>query len=244
MVIDRDWKEVFKREECLETTSLTRVHFRNVQGYMVNGKMVGIDLVFCPNNNEDDRRLSISIPPSLVGTYKLLLQARMMKLDLRIDVLEEYQSAMGIFLHKVIIRAGEGGEREGWFYTLSDMGEVSYCRVPIYLAVMHAVLRQLPVMVEDELLEKDSAVVSLDDIQKQLSHSAPIQLSKSSVLQLMIEQEEANHEFLSRITDEELKSSLSIQELKEIKEKVVEMEKYEWAKRFAEIIEQKEDDEE
>ena len=60
----------------------------------------------------------------------------------------------------------------------------------------------------------------------------------------MIEQEEANHEFLSRITDEELKSSLSIQELKEIKEKVVEMEKYEWAKRFAEIIEQKEDDEE
>ena len=242
-MIDRDWKEVFKREEFLETSSLTRVHFRNVQGYMVNGQMVGIDLVFCPNNNEDDRRLSISIPPSLVGSYKLLLQARMLKLDLRIDALDEYQSATGIFLHKVIIRAGEGGEREGWFYTLSDMGEVSYCRVPIYLAVMHAVLHQLPVMAEDALLEKDSPVVSLDDIQKQLSHSAPIQLSKSAVLQLMIDQEEANHEFLSRLTDEELKSSLSIQELKEIKEKVVEMEKYEWAKRFAEIIEQKEGDE-
>ncbi|MDY3884861.1 hypothetical protein [Porphyromonas somerae] len=210
---------------------------------MVNGQMVGIDLVFCPNNNEDDRRLSIAIPPSLVGTYKLLLQARMLKLDLRIDALDEYQSATGIFLHKVIIRAGDGAEREGWFYTLSDMGEVSYCRVPIYLAVMYAVLHQLPVMVEDSLLEKDSPVASLDDIQKQLSHSAPMQLSKSAVLQLMIDQEEANHEFLSRLTDEELKSSLSIQELKEIKEKVVEMEKYEWAKRFAEIIEQKEGDE-
>lgn len=242
-MIEKGWKDVFRREESLETESLVPVHFRNVQGYMVNGKMLGMDIVLSPNRNDDDRRLSISIPQSLVATYKQLMHVKLMKLDVSIDVLDEYQSALGVFLQKVVIRADKEGRFEAWFYTLSDFGEVSYCRVPVYLAVMHAVLRQLPVIVEDELLEKGSATASLNDIQKQLNHSAPLKLSKLAVLQLMLEQEEANHEFLSKVTDEELMSSLSMQELVAIKDKVVEMEKYEWAKRFAVLIEQKEHDE-
>lgn len=242
-MIEKGWKDVFRREESLDTQLLVPVHFRNVQGYMVNGEMMGMDIVLIPNTNEDDRRLSISIPKSLVAIYKQLMHARLMKLDVSIDVLDEYQSALGVFLQKVIIQADKEGRYEAWFYTLSDFGEVSYCRVPVYLALMHAVLRQLPVIVEDELLEKGSAMASLNDIQKQLNRSAPLQLSKLAVLQLMLEQEEANHEFLSKVTDEDLISSLSLQELVAIKGKVVEMEKYEWAKRFAALIEQKEHDE-
>lgn len=239
-----DIQEIFERKEIISHKPLISLEFEKLQGYGVNGKVVGMDMVLHSIGHTETFEIDIAIPRPLIEQYKLMIQATMLKIKLEIDVMEEYQSVMGIYIREVIFLLNEAGKREAWIYTLSDMGESYYYRVSEHLAAIFAITNHLPILAEEQVLRPKSLANALQAVQKYLDSNSAKQLKYSEVLQLLIEQEHDNQEFISGLTNEELSRSLTLEELEGLRTWVIELEKYEWAQRFTEIIKIKLDEKE
>lgn len=238
-------QNIFQREDNLSHNAIRALDFDKLQGYGANGKLIGMDIVL-KTKQEDDTELQviIPIPSGLIERYKYMIQATLMNLKLDIDIMEQYQSVIGTYIKKVILRLNDLGESEAWVFTTSDLGETAYFRLPLHMAVIHAITHHLPILAEQGMLREKSMTRSLQDVQKYLQQDVLQELKLPKIMQLMIEQEEENREFLAEITDEEIKNSLSVTELEGLRDIVVELEKYEWAKRFTDIIKEKRDEKE
>lgn len=238
-----DIQNIFERREHINHAPLLLLEFEKLQGYGVNGKIVGMDMVLRSVASSEVYQLDVAIPQSLIDQYKLMIQATMLNIKLDIDVMEDYQSVVGIYLRRVIFRQNEEGTREAWVYTLSDMGEAAYYRVPEYLAAIFAITRHLPILAEAQAMRCKSLANALQAVQKYLDTDSADQLKYSEILILMIEQEEDNQAFLSELSDEELSHALTRTELEALRERVIVLEKYEWAQRFTDIINRQQDEE-
>lgn len=239
-----DIRDFFERQEYITHEPLLSLEFEKLQGYGVNGKVVGMDMVLQSVGHPEDSQLDIPIPSTLIDQYKLMIQATMLNIKLDIDVMDDYQSVVGIYLRKVIFRQSQDGIREAWVYTLSDLGEVAYYRMPEHLAVIFAITQHLPILAEERVLRLKSLATALQAVKKYLDTDSATHLDYSEILFMMIEQEQDNQAFISELTNEELSRSLSRKELEELRTKVIEIEKYEWAQRFTDIINMKQDEEE
>lgn len=238
-----DIRELFERRDDITHEPLLSLEFEKLQGYGVNGKVVGMDMVFQSVGSKESYQLDIAIPRALIGQYKLMIQATMLSVKLDIDAIEDYQSVVGIYLRNVILRLGESGKTEAWVHTLSDFGEVAYYRLPEHLAVIFAFTQHLPILAEERVMRRKSLTNALQAVKKYLDVDAPDQFDYSEILLMLIKQEEDNEALISELTNEELAQSLSRKDLEELREQVVALEKYEWAQRFTDIIKMKEDEE-
>lgn len=239
-----DIREIFEKKEEISHEPLIDLEFDKLQGYGVNGKVLGMDLVLKSKGLPETQQLEIFIPKVLIEQYKLIVQATMLDIKLDIDVMDDYQSVIGIYLRKVIFLKNKEGEREAWVFTLSDMGEAAYYRVSDYLAAIYAIRKHLPILAEKQVLKQKSIANTLETIQEHFELRQSNSLTYPEKLLEMIKHEEDNAEVLSRLTNEILAQKLSIEELEHLRTGVIQMEKYEWAQKFTDIIKMKEDEEE
>lgn len=230
---------MFRRVDTLDHQPLAEVEFKTIQGYIVNGEVMGLDVVFC---SKEDKRLQISIPVPKQMAEIYEHQMRVLNADhkLHLEVMPMYQSAVGVYLREVIVCSGEGDKLETWFHVVTDFGESYYCRVPAYVAMIYAITHKLKISVEKRRLEMKTIVSTVTKANKYMGDDVTINISAADIMWLLLQHEESNAPVLAEITDEQLADELSLKELKDLKDKVVEVEKYEWAQRLSRIISEKE----
>lgn len=265
-----EWTKIFEQRDELISSDLVQLSYKHMQGYEVGNRLVSLVVLLSTNETKGQRDFSFAVPQYLIKLYQQTLIASLRHQSLTVDVMEEYQSVVGLFLRNIIVVRGEEGNPESWFFAVSENGETSYFRVPIEIALLYGIVHKLPIQAEERLLQNP-----MDDIDKtgeehspfplslelflpkgesgqtikdQISAALEKELEKRSkelgrnefqwaqTLLRALEHENDNKEFLRSVTDEQLLHHLTRQDLSELKEKMVDMEKYEWAMRFAKLI--------
>lgn len=221
-----------------------RVYFEKLQGYGVNGNLVRMDLVLKTAKEEGEKeeqqmQLLVTIPDELVDEYKLLISGVMMGIKMEVDVLPNYQSATGIYIRKVVFGRDQESKREASIYTISDMGEVIYLKVEEHTAILFALTHQLPIFAEADLLTVPKSVESLSDVEELIGELIPdAEMSLFSTLHLLLRDDQLLEKYEGDLSDERLLRELSVEQMEQLLEVTIELEKYEWSQRLSVLMEQ------
>lgn len=244
-----DWEERDPGDFAHE--QLVQMVFEKVHRYRVDKRLQGLDIVLKIATHDPspfykelyefwgkETILTVNVPAKYANEVMMLLKLLRYEFLFDTDVINGYQDAMGVRFRKLLLVPDDDnpGEILSYLHSMNELGDGKYLRVPTHDGISFALThKNIPIYTSVKLFMNDHLRVAKRErakLEEEFGFSSS--MTWSDKVKTAISRDINPTEFERYSTRDHLLLELSEEDMEELKELAVALEKYEWTQFLAE----------